>query len=108
MMEGKDLAGARGGRDRRVDREERRSRGESARNGARRIRDVRVGGRTDTWEGSTPHRENASTVVSRHRERTHAECDGRIRDSIMSLSPVKSHQAHLSSEEVESTASHNR
>jgi len=34
-----------------------------------------------TKEGSPPHRENASTVVSRHRERTHAECDDRIRDS---------------------------
>ena len=46
---------------------------------------MRVGGRTDTGEGSPPHREDASTasqrVVSRHKERTHAECDGRIRDS---------------------------
>ena len=81
MMEGKDLAGAQGGRDRRVDREERRSRGESARNGAMRIRDVRVGGRADTKEGSPTHRENASAVVSRHRERMHADCDCRIRDS---------------------------
>ena len=45
---------------------------------------MRVGGRTDTGEGSPPHREDASTasqhVVSRHKERTRAECDGRIRD----------------------------